>query len=114
MDLNFVADGDPRELTSLRAKANELFGNENVWFEIPRCIAWDKVDNLSPQSSLLDIPSFDKNTPPVTYLEEVEETLGTPMEDELLDQTKLEDVGFDNHIISLSSMEVPSFDESEP
>ncbi|GJY83921.1 hypothetical protein Tco_0497297, partial [Tanacetum coccineum] len=25
-----------QELSSLRAQANELFGNENVWFEIPR------------------------------------------------------------------------------
>ncbi|GJZ59329.1 hypothetical protein Tco_0615145 [Tanacetum coccineum] len=67
MDLNFVVDGDLRELSveealetiknfsqgqkewdkpfkaiteqelaSLRAQANELFGNEKVWFEMPR------------------------------------------------------------------------------
>ncbi|GJZ47267.1 hypothetical protein Tco_0601099, partial [Tanacetum coccineum] len=45
---------------------------------------------------------------------EVDETLGTPMEEEPLDQTKLEDVGLTNHNISLSSRKVPSFDELEP
>ncbi|GJR51163.1 hypothetical protein Tco_1401684 [Tanacetum coccineum] len=52
----------------------------------------------------------------MTYPEEVEETLGTPMEVEPLDQTKLEDVGMDTcyHEIPLSSKEVPSFDEPEP
>ncbi|GJV44099.1 hypothetical protein Tco_1428635 [Tanacetum coccineum] len=52
----------------------------------------------------------------MTYLEEVGETLGTPMEVEPLDQTKLEDVGLNtcNHDIPLSSREVPSFDEPEP
>ncbi|GJZ57236.1 hypothetical protein Tco_0612730 [Tanacetum coccineum] len=52
----------------------------------------------------------------MTYPEEVGETLETPMEVEPLDQMKLEDVGLDicNHDISLSSREVPSFDEPEP
>ncbi|GJV70582.1 hypothetical protein Tco_1490577, partial [Tanacetum coccineum] len=53
-------------------------------------------------------------TPPVTYPEEVDDTLGTPMEELPLDQTKLEDVGLTNHNISLSSREVPSVDELEP
>ncbi|GKA81000.1 hypothetical protein Tco_0787692 [Tanacetum coccineum] len=48
-----------QELASLRAQANELLGNEKVWFEIPRCIAWDKVDNLSPQSTPQVFPSFE-------------------------------------------------------
>nr|GEX61489.1 hypothetical protein [Tanacetum cinerariifolium] len=48
--------------------------------------------------------------------EEVEETLGTHVEEEPLDQTKLEDVGFDtcSHDIPLSFREVPSLDEPEP
>ncbi|GJZ56855.1 hypothetical protein Tco_0612349 [Tanacetum coccineum] len=50
----------------------------------------------------------------MTYLEEVEKTLGTPMEEEPLEQTRLEDVGLTNHNISLSSREVPSFDEPKP
>ncbi|GJY24745.1 MAK10-like protein [Tanacetum coccineum] len=47
---------------------------------------------------------------------EVEETLGTPIEVEPLDETQLEDLGLNtcNHDIPLSSMEVPSFDEPEP
>ncbi|GJX93789.1 retrovirus-related pol polyprotein from transposon TNT 1-94 [Tanacetum coccineum] len=55
-------------------------------------------------------------TPSVTYLEEVEETLGTLTEVEPLDHTKLEDIGLDscNHDIFLSSREVPISDESEP
>ncbi|GKC15442.1 hypothetical protein Tco_1012224 [Tanacetum coccineum] len=74
----------------------------------------NKVDNPSPQSTPQVIPSFKEYTP--TYPEEVVETLGTPMEVELLDQMKLEDVGLDtcNHDIPLSSREVPSFDEPEP
>ncbi|GKD65768.1 hypothetical protein Tco_1307876 [Tanacetum coccineum] len=145
MDLNFVANGDLRELSaeeawetiknfaqgqkewdkpfkaiteqelaSMRAQSNELFGNKIFWFETPRCIAWDKVDNPSPQSTPQVLPSFEEYTPPVTYLEEVEETLRTMMEVEPLDQTKLEDVGLNNHSIPISYKEVPIFYEAEP
>ncbi|GJW31287.1 hypothetical protein Tco_0051319, partial [Tanacetum coccineum] len=47
-------------------------------------------------------------------INKVEETLGTPIKEEPLDQTKLEDVGLTNHDIPLSFREVPSFDELEP
>ncbi|GJR42981.1 hypothetical protein Tco_1311084 [Tanacetum coccineum] len=50
----------------------------------------------------------------MTYPEEVEETLRTPMEEEPLNQTKLEDVGLTNHNIYLNSREVPCFYELEP
>ncbi|GKB70094.1 hypothetical protein Tco_0931506 [Tanacetum coccineum] len=50
----------------------------------------------------------------MTYLEEEEETLGTPMKVGPLDQTKLEDVALTNHNIYLSSREIPSVDEPEP
>lgn len=52
----------------------------------------------------------------MTYPEEVEETMGTLMDVELLDHTQLEDVGIDAcvHDLSLSSREVPSLDELEP
>ncbi|GKC52822.1 hypothetical protein Tco_1075567 [Tanacetum coccineum] len=54
-------------------------------------------------------------TPPVTYLEEVEKTLGTPIEVEPLNETKLEEVGLNcNHNTPFSSWEVPSFDGPEP
>nr|GEW53234.1 hypothetical protein [Tanacetum cinerariifolium] len=50
---------------------------------------------------------------PMTYLEEVEETIGIWMEVETLEETKLRDLGLNtcNHDIPLSSREVPSFNE---
>ncbi|GJS19254.1 hypothetical protein Tco_0447886 [Tanacetum coccineum] len=62
------------------------------------------------------LPSFEEYTPPVTYPEEVEETLGTLMEVEPLDEPQLEDLGLNtcNHDIPLSSKEIPSVDEPEP
>ncbi|GJV16057.1 hypothetical protein Tco_1361380 [Tanacetum coccineum] len=66
--------------SSLRAEAKRLFGSEKVWFEMPRCIAWDKVDNSSPQSTPQVLLSFDVYTSPVTYPKEVEETIGIPIE----------------------------------
>nr|GFC03154.1 hypothetical protein [Tanacetum cinerariifolium] len=105
-----------QELEGLRAQENELFGNEKGWFEMLRCIAYDKVDNPSPQSTPQVFLSFEVYTPPVTYPEEVKETLGTPMEVEPFDQTKTEDVGLNtcNNDILISSREVSSFDEPEP
>nr|GEY62720.1 hypothetical protein [Tanacetum cinerariifolium] len=44
----------------------------------------------------------------------LEETLGTPMEVKPLNQTKLEDVGLNNHSISISYKEVPIFNGLEP
>ncbi|GKC95355.1 hypothetical protein Tco_1160797 [Tanacetum coccineum] len=81
-----------------------------------RNIAWDKVENLNPQSTAQVPPSFEETTPPVTYPEEVEETLGTPIEVEPLDETQLEDLDLNtcNHYIPLSNREFPSFDELEP
>nr|GEY75037.1 ribonuclease H-like domain-containing protein [Tanacetum cinerariifolium] len=81
-----------------------------------RGIAWDKVENLNPQSTPQVLPLFEKYTPPVTYLEEVEETLGTPMEVEPLDRIKLEDLSLNtcSHDIFLSYKEIPIVDELEP
>ncbi|GKA63612.1 hypothetical protein Tco_0763218, partial [Tanacetum coccineum] len=61
-------------------------------------------------------PLFDVYTPPVTFPEEVEETIGIPMEVEPFDQTQLEDVGLNtcSHDLFLSSREIPSIDEPEP
>ncbi|GJZ32167.1 hypothetical protein Tco_0577603 [Tanacetum coccineum] len=101
---------------SLRAQAKQLFGNENIWVKMHPCIAWDKVDNPSPQSTPQVLPSFKVYTPPVTYPEEVDETIGIPMEVEPLDHRKLEDLGLNtyNHDIPLSSREIPSVDEPKP
>ncbi|GJY33469.1 hypothetical protein Tco_0417938 [Tanacetum coccineum] len=81
-----------------------------------RGIAWDKVENLDPQSTPQVLPSFKEYTPPLTCPEEVEETLGTPIEVEPLDETQLEDLGLNtyNHDIPLSNREVPSFYDPEP
>ncbi|GJT22807.1 hypothetical protein Tco_0892744 [Tanacetum coccineum] len=105
-----------QEIENLKVHAKRLFGNENVWVEMHRNIAWDKVGNLNPQSTPQILPLFEEYTPPVTYPEEVEETLGTPIEVEPLDETQLEDLGFNtcNHDIPLSSREDPSFDKPEP
>ncbi|GJU77872.1 hypothetical protein Tco_1274942 [Tanacetum coccineum] len=105
-----------QEVANLKAQARRLFGNKDVWVEIHRGIAWDKVENSDPKSTPQVLPSFEEYTPPVTFLEEVEDTLGTSMEVEPLDETQLEDLGLNtcNHDIPLSNGEVPSFDETEP
>ncbi|GJV87104.1 hypothetical protein Tco_1531042 [Tanacetum coccineum] len=61
-------------------------------------------------------PSFHVYTPHVTYPEEVEETIGIPMEVEPFDQTQLEDVGLNtsSHDLFLSSREILNVDEPEP
>ncbi|GJS39132.1 hypothetical protein Tco_0564175 [Tanacetum coccineum] len=70
---------------------------------------------LSPQSTTQTQPSFEEYTPPVTYPEEVENNLGTPIEVAPLNETKLEEVGLNcNHNTPFSSREVPSFDGPEP
>ncbi|GKB60358.1 hypothetical protein Tco_0916544 [Tanacetum coccineum] len=95
----------------------QLVKNEVVRVKIPRCMAWlddepirdlnmmeDKVDNPSPQSTLQVLLSFEEYTPHATYPEEVENTIGIPMEVEPLNETKLEEVGLNcNHNTPLSS-----------
>jgi hypothetical protein len=74
------------------------------------------LDTISPLNTPQVLPSFEAPTPPVTYPEEVEETIRTPIEVEPLNQTQLEDIGLNIHSdnLTLSSGEVPSFDEPEP
>ncbi|GJR24492.1 hypothetical protein Tco_0973019 [Tanacetum coccineum] len=69
------------------------------------------AENPDPQHTPQVLPSFEAYTPPVTYPEEVEETLGIPMEVEPFYQTKIEDLGLNtcNHDIALSSKEIPSY-----
>ena len=76
----------------------------------------NEVRNPSPLNTLQILPSFEVNTLPVTYLEEVEETIGTLMEVEPLDQTQLEDIDLNtcSDNLTFSSREFPSFDEPEP
>ncbi|GJQ97393.1 hypothetical protein Tco_0008532 [Tanacetum coccineum] len=105
-----------QEIENLKVHANRLFGNEKVWVQMHRGIAWDKVENPNPQSTPQVLPLFEEYTPPATYLKEVEETLGIPIEVEPLDETPLEDLGLNtcNHDIPLSSKKIPSIDEPEP
>nr|GEV75890.1 ribonuclease H-like domain-containing protein [Tanacetum cinerariifolium] len=81
-----------------------------------RGIAWDKVENTNPQSTPQVLPSFEENTPPVTYPDKVEEIIRIPIEVEPLDEMPLEDLGLNtcNHDIPLSYREIPCFDEPEP
>ncbi|GJS40106.1 putative reverse transcriptase domain-containing protein [Tanacetum coccineum] len=100
-----------------------------VMVKIPKCMAWlddepigdldtmeDKVDNPSPQCTPQVLPSIELYTLPVTHPEEVEETIGIPMEVEHLDHMKLEDLGLNTntHDLFLSSKGFPSADELEP
>ncbi|GKC92918.1 ribonuclease H-like domain-containing protein [Tanacetum coccineum] len=68
------------EIQNLKVHAKRLFGNENVWVEMHMNIVWDKVENSDPQSTPQVLQSFEEYTLPVTCPEEVEETLGTPLE----------------------------------
>nr|GEV23663.1 zinc finger, CCHC-type [Tanacetum cinerariifolium] len=74
-----------------------------------------QVGVTRPKNTIQTLPSFEEYTPPVTYLEEVEKTLGTLVEVELLDKPKLEEVGLNcNKKTPLCSREVPSFDKLKP
>ncbi|GJY49989.1 hypothetical protein Tco_0439945 [Tanacetum coccineum] len=69
---------------------------EMVMVKVPRCMSF--LDSTNAYDELI----------------EIEETSGTRMEVEPLDQTKLEDLGLTNHNISLSNREIPSVNELEP
>ncbi|GKC88078.1 hypothetical protein Tco_1148727 [Tanacetum coccineum] len=104
-----------QELAILKAQIYELVGDKKVWVDIHGNIEWDKEVNMSPLDTPQVIPSFEVYTPPVTYPDEVEETIGIPMEVEPLDHTKLEDLGLNtcNHGIPFSSREIPNVDEPD-
>ncbi|GKB19418.1 hypothetical protein Tco_0853341 [Tanacetum coccineum] len=85
--INLTAEGDLRKFSDIGA------WDDMVRVQVPRLMAW------------LD---YDEH---VDSLKEVEKTLGTPIELEPLNKTKLEEVGLNcNHNTPLSSREVPSFD----
>ncbi|GJY05672.1 hypothetical protein Tco_0371612 [Tanacetum coccineum] len=107
----------------------QIVGDDMVRVHVPRYLAWldydEHVDSLStrenkvgvtsPESTTHTLPSFEEYTQPMTYLKEVEKTLGTPKEVEHLNETKLEEVGLNcNQDTLFSSREVPSFDGPEP
>ncbi|GJV49750.1 hypothetical protein Tco_1439962 [Tanacetum coccineum] len=107
----------------------QIVRDDMVRVQVPTCMAlldYDvHVDSLStmdnevgvtsPKRTIQTLPSFEEYTPPVTYPEKLERTLGTPVEVEALNETKLEEVGLNcNHNTPLSFREVPSFDGPEP
>ncbi|GJS77020.1 hypothetical protein Tco_0726901 [Tanacetum coccineum] len=107
----------------------QIVGDDMVRVHVPRCMAWldydEHVDSLStmdneegvtsPESTTQTLPLLEEYTPPMTYPKEVEKTLGTPIEVEPLNKTKLEEVSLIcTHNTPFSSREVPSFDGPEP
>ncbi|GKB56297.1 hypothetical protein Tco_0912483 [Tanacetum coccineum] len=103
-------DSNPTSTISNETIANpnaQIVGDDMVRVQVPRCMTWlnydEHVDSLStmdnevtvtsPKSTIQTLPSFEEYTSPVTYLEEVEKTLGTSIEVEPLNETKLEEVG---------------------
>ncbi|GJT01557.1 hypothetical protein Tco_0822726 [Tanacetum coccineum] len=107
----------------------QIVGDDMVRVQLPRCLAWldydEHVDSLStidnevgitiPESTTQTLPSFEEYTSPVTYPEEVKKTLGTPIEVEPLNETKLEEVGLNcNNNTPFSYREVPNLDKPEP
>ncbi|GJV20633.1 hypothetical protein Tco_1369653 [Tanacetum coccineum] len=106
----------------------QIVRDDMVMVQVPRCMAWldydehvdspstmdNEVGVTSPESNTQTLPSFKEYTPPVTYPEEVEKNLGTLIEVEPLNKTKLEEVGLNcNHNTPFSSRKVPSFDGNE-
>ncbi|GJR19184.1 hypothetical protein Tco_0967711 [Tanacetum coccineum] len=96
--INLTAEGDLRKFSDIGAWDNMVRVQELQALRVPH----------KPYRHL-------RNTHRPCYLEEVEKTLGTPIEVEPLNETKLDKVGLNcNHNTPLSSREVPSFDGPEP
>ncbi|GKA83674.1 hypothetical protein Tco_0805269 [Tanacetum coccineum] len=118
MDALYKAENfDPYFDKNLYPMYDNMFEKEYPYIEkIASGYRHSMADLLNPESTTQTLPSFEEYTPPVTYPEDAEETLGTPMEVEPLEKIQLEDLGLNtcNHNIPLSSREVPSFDESKP
>nr|GEV26529.1 hypothetical protein [Tanacetum cinerariifolium] len=78
-------------------------------------ISDETIANPNAQIVGDDMVRVQEYTPPVTCPEEVEKTLGTPVEVEPMKKTKLKEVDLKcNHKTPLSSREVPSFDKPKP
>ncbi|GKD84349.1 hypothetical protein Tco_1355503, partial [Tanacetum coccineum] len=107
----------------------QIVGDDMVRVEVPRCMAWldydEHADSLStknnevgvtsPKITTQTLSSIKLYTPPVTYPKEVKKTLGTPIEVEPLNETKLEEVGLNcNHNTPFNYREVPNVDKLEP
>ncbi|GKC78621.1 hypothetical protein Tco_1129395 [Tanacetum coccineum] len=106
--LNYKLDELIESLKSLPKKTNEEDLAKHNSHE-QQDLGFENANFESQAPSL-----FDVYTPHVTDPEEVEETIGIPMEAEPFDQTQLEDVGLNtsSHDLFLSSREIPSVDEN--
>ncbi|GJR81614.1 hypothetical protein Tco_0152399 [Tanacetum coccineum] len=70
-----------------------------------------KIDKITRYPDTEDLEPLNE----LTYSEEVEKTLGTPIEVEPLNETKIEEVGLNcNHNTRLSSREALTFDKPKP
>nr|GEX71548.1 retrovirus-related Pol polyprotein from transposon TNT 1-94 [Tanacetum cinerariifolium] len=107
----------------------QIVRDDTMRVQVPRCMACvdynkhvyslsmmdNEVGVTIPESITQTLPSFKEYTAPVTYPKEVEKTLGTLIEVEPLNKTKLEKVCLNcNHNTHFSSREVPTFDGPEP
>ncbi|GKD39031.1 hypothetical protein Tco_1259238 [Tanacetum coccineum] len=114
MDLDFAANGNLRKLSGKEAwEAIENFAQgQKEWDNPPNIISEQEIANLKAQAKRL----FGNEDVWVEMHREVEETIGTPIEVDPLEETRLEDLGLNtcDHDIPLSNREVPSFDEPEP
>ncbi|GKD41376.1 hypothetical protein Tco_1261583 [Tanacetum coccineum] len=117
MDLYFTADENLRELSGEEAwEAIDNFAQgQKEWDNPPNIISEQELASLRAQAKIL-FGNEKVYTLPMTYPEEVKETIGNPIEVEPLDETQLEDLDLNtcNNEIPLSSREVPSFDETKP
>ncbi|GJX44254.1 hypothetical protein Tco_0260930 [Tanacetum coccineum] len=114
MDLDFAADGNLRELSGEEAweAIENIAQGQKEWHNPPNIIFEQEVAILKAQAKRL---FGNEDVWVEMHKEEVEETLGTPIEVEPLNETKLEEVGLNcNHTTPLSSREIPIFDEPEP
>ncbi|GJU13243.1 hypothetical protein Tco_1135639 [Tanacetum coccineum] len=98
---------------------DQIVGDDMVRVQVPRYMAWldydEHVDSLSTMDNEVGVTSPESTTQTLSSFKKVEKTLGTPIEVEPLNETKLEEVGLNcNHNTPFSSREVPSFDGPEP
>ncbi|GJR86031.1 hypothetical protein Tco_0210042 [Tanacetum coccineum] len=124
MDLDFAANWNLRELSGKEPwDAIENFAQGQKEWDNPRNIIFEQeVANLKARAKGLFrdenvlVEMHREYTPLVTYPEEVEETIGIPMEVEPLNETQLEDFGLNtrNHGSPFSSRGVLSLDEPKP
>ncbi|GKA21186.1 hypothetical protein Tco_0701175 [Tanacetum coccineum] len=90
IDINYAAGGNLRRLSAEKhGKPLKIMTNAiNNSYDEPIGDMEDKENNPSPQSSPQVLPSIEVYTPPVTYSEEVDETIGIPMEEFLKKRKK--------------------------